>query len=128
MRFLTLGDIHPDALAAMTRHEQTCEPFEDLASEEDDAGALDSPRQALRLLTRDQRQLLTTDNGFVHTLYEEKLSFAGVIVLILDSAAGDQAAAIDRLFERYPRLTPRRLYTITGSRVKIRQLPGAGQA
>ena len=39
-----------------------------------------------------------------------------------------QATAIPRLFKRYPRLTPRRLYTVTPNRVKIRQLPGAAQA
>jgi hypothetical protein len=31
---------------------------------------------------------------------------------------------VDRLFDRYKRLSPGRLYTVTGSRVKVRQLPG----
>jgi hypothetical protein len=35
-----------------------------------------------------------------------------------------QAEAIGRFFERYPRPAPGRLYTITPSRVKVRQLPG----
>jgi hypothetical protein len=58
------------------------------------------------------------------------VQFANAIVLILDDPDDlhDQGAAITRLFERYKRLTPRRLYTVTRSRVKIRQLPGAAQA
>jgi len=35
----------------------------------------------------------------------------------------EQDDAIDRLYARYKRLTPGRMYTVTGSRVKIRQLP-----
>jgi hypothetical protein len=40
----------------------------------------------------------------------------------------EQDDAITRLFERYKRLTPGRLYTVTGSRVKIRQLPAGGRS
>jgi hypothetical protein len=35
----------------------------------------------------------------------------------------EQDDAIDRLFTRYKRLAPGRLYTVTGARVKVRQLP-----
>jgi hypothetical protein len=131
MRFLTHGDIHPDALAAMTKHEQKCEPLDSLApdSEEDDTitESPTSPQALLPLLQKKQLQLLTTDTKFIADLYEQKILFPGIIVLLLESE-GTQADAIDRLFERYPRLSPRRLYTVTGSRVKIRQLPGAAQA
>ena len=41
-----------------------------------------------------------------------------------DSALHTCVDAIDRLFARYKRLSPRRLYTVTATRVKIRQLPG----
>ncbi len=131
MRFLSHGDIQPDALAAMTKHEQKCEPLASLLSDAEEPGiveAPDSPQTLLPLLQKKQLQLLTTDTKFIADLYEQKVLFPGVIVLILEQSEGTQAEAIDRLFERYPRLTPRRLYTITGSRVKIRQLPGAGQA
>jgi len=62
----------------------------------------------------------------VRDVYEKKIQFGGVIVQILDeiTAAKAQADAIERLFERYKRLTPKRLYTVTANRVKIRQLPG----
>jgi hypothetical protein len=88
------------------------------------------------LLEIKQWQLLTTDTDLVQQVYEQKIDFPGIIVLLLESRASaddpnpiaSQPQAIDRLFERYPRLTPRRLYTVTPNRVKIRQLPGAGQA
>jgi hypothetical protein len=37
--------------------------------------------------------------------------------------AVEQDDAVDRLFTRYKRLTPERLYTVTETRVKVRQLP-----
>jgi hypothetical protein len=131
MRFLAHGEIHADALAAMTKHEQKCEPLAALSSDADEPGITESPNSPqtlLPLLQKKQLQLLTTDTKFIADLYEQKILFPGVIVLLLESTEGMQADAIDRLFERYPRLSPRRLYTVTGSRVKIRQLPGAAQA
>jgi hypothetical protein len=47
-----------------------------------------------------------------------------LVYLQLEGGDVEQDDAIDRLFDRYKRLTPGRLYTVTGSRVKIRQLPG----
>jgi hypothetical protein len=47
-----------------------------------------------------------------------------MVYLQLEGADIEQDDAIDRLFKRYKRLTPGRLYTVTGSRVKVRQLPG----
>ena len=49
-----------------------------------------------------------------------------IVYLQLEGGDVEQDDAVDRLFERYKRLTPCRLYTVTGSRVKIRQLPGKG--
>jgi hypothetical protein len=46
----------------------------------------------------------------------------GRCIVYLQSMAAP-AGAVDRLFERYPRLSTGRLYTVTASRVKIRQLP-----
>ena len=59
-------------------------------------------------------------------MFEEKIAYPGIIILLINAPdASAQSAAIDRLFERYKRLSPKRLYTITPNRVKIRQLPGA---
>ena len=46
-----------------------------------------------------------------------------VVYLQLEGGDVEQDDAVTRLFERYKRLTPGRLYTVTGTRVKIRQLP-----
>ncbi len=122
MRFYTHGKIFPEAAAALTKHEQATLPAEELQAE---AG---TPAELLPALQKRQWELLTTDAAFIRDLYEQKTLFSGVVVLLLEAENGEQqAAAIDRLFERYRRLTPRRLYTVTPSRVKIRQLPGAGQ-
>jgi hypothetical protein len=122
MRFYTHGKIYPEAAEALKKHEQATQTADDLDAKNDD------PAELLPALQKRQWELLTTDAAFIHELYEQKTLFGGVIVFLLEAENGaQQAAAIDRLFERYRRLTPRRLYTVTPSRVKIRQLPGAGQ-
>jgi hypothetical protein len=131
MRFLIHGNVNPDAQQAMLKHEQALHTMLELSEESASVtGFEDSPAELLKVLAKKQWNLLTTDTAFVHQMYEQKVEFAGVIVLLLDDPAvlHDQGPAVDRLFERYKRLTPRRLYTITASRVKIRQLPGAAQA
>ena len=128
MRFLVHGAIHPDAQSALQRHEHVCHALLELSADSDAPGELaDSPELLLPLLDKKQWNLLTTETEFVNGAYEKHVEFSGIIVLILDDpeVLHDQDKAIDRLFERYPRLTPRRLYTVTPSRVKIRQLPGA---
>jgi hypothetical protein len=131
MRFLLHGPVNPEVPAALASHGHGVQTVLDL-SEDTTApeGAADDPRTLLPLLEKKQWSLLTLDPAFVHQLYEQKVQFANAIVLILDDPDDlhDQGAAITRLFERYKRLTPRRLYTVTRSRVKIRQLPGAAQA
>jgi hypothetical protein len=127
MRFLIHGAVHSDARAALVKHEHACHELLELSGEtEFPTVAADDPVQLLPLLEKKQWNLLTTDGEFLHALYEKKPAFNGVIVYLLDDPAvlHDQDKAIDRLFERYPRLTARRMYTITASRVKIRQLPG----
>jgi len=137
MRFLLHGIIHPDTQAALTRHEQVCHLPLELSADTDAPGEiLSNPELLFPLLQIKQWQLITTDTELVQQLYEKKIDFPGIIVLLLESRTSaedanpiaSQAKGIDRLFERYPRLTPRRLYTVTPNRVKIRQLPGAGQA
>jgi hypothetical protein len=127
MRFLIHGAVHPDARAALTRHGHHSHELLELSAEtEFPTVAADDPAQLLPLLEKKQWNLATTDADFIHLLYEKKSPFNGLILFILDNpeVLHDQDKAIDRLFERYPRLTPRRLYTVTPSRVKIRQLPG----
>ena len=127
MRFFLHTPLSPQGQAALKKHEHAFHLAAELAADPQAPPATDSPAELLKLLTKKQWQLWTTDARLVHRIYEDKLEFpGGIIVLMLDDPAviGDQAAAVDRLFARYPRLTTRRLYTITASRVKIRQLPG----
>ena len=49
-----------------------------------------------------------------------------MVYLQLEGGEEEQGDAVDRLFTRYKRLTPGRLYTVTAGRVKVRQLPGEG--
>ena len=50
-------------------------------------------------------------------------TFGRVLVFLRDQPE-DHALAVMRLFERYKRLTPGRLYTVSSGRVKVDQLPG----
>jgi len=128
MQFFILGPVNPEAQAALVRHGHSVHSDLELSADTDAPASLeDSPSQLLELLSHKGWNLLTTDTAFIRLMYEQKAEFPrGVVVHLLDDPADlhDQAPAIDRLFKRYPRLTPKRLYTITPSRVKIRQLPG----
>ncbi|HLL88301.1 MAG TPA: hypothetical protein VK324_03265 [Tepidisphaeraceae bacterium] len=85
------------------------------------------PAVVLETARTGQLDLLTTEPSLA--VAAENLSGKhlnrSVVYLRLDGGDVEQDDAIDRLFTRYKRLTPNRLYTVTGSRVKIRQLPGA---
>ncbi|MCL2647029.1 MAG: hypothetical protein FWD61_08485 [Phycisphaerales bacterium] len=132
MQFFLHGGIHPDTQTALLKNKHVCHTLLEFA--EDSAASeemVNDPMRFVPLLAKKQWNLITTDADFVRQLYEHKIAFDGIIVQIVESPADDprmQITAIPRLFERYPRLTPRRLYMVTRSRVKIRQLPGAAQA
>ena len=128
MRFLIHGGVRREAVAALAAKEHVCGTLPELlAAAETPADEPSGLAELLALLERRQWNLLTTDAELVRDVYDKKAAFGGVIVLVLEAAAQDQGRAIERLLERYRRLTPGRLYTITPNRVKIRQLPGAAQ-
>jgi hypothetical protein len=75
-----------------------------------------------------QLDVLTADPALAAAPFEATGSMAAGFnrsLVFLQLAGGDveQDDAIDRLFARFKRLTPGRLYTVTGTRVKVRQLP-----
>jgi hypothetical protein len=130
MRFLIHGAVRPQNAATLARREHVCHALPELLADPDvPANAGDDPAILLACLDRKQWHLLTTDAALVRDVYEKKIDFRGVIVLVLDDpdASQDQEPPLERLFLRYKRLTPGRLYTVTANRVKIRQLPGAAQ-
>ena len=72
-----------------------------------------------------QLDVVTTDGALAEAPFLLDKPFGrSIVYLQLEGGDVEQDDAIDRLFARYKRLTPGRLYTVTGSRVKIRQLPG----
>jgi len=120
MRWLIHGTLTPAAGEALRRHGHVTRLPEEISL------APDAPAEdVLREANKNQLDLITADAAIASAPYEHHLSFGRSIVLLnVEGGDVEQDDAIDRLFERYKRLTPGRLYTVTGSRVKIRQLPG----
>ena len=84
-----------------------------------------SPAEVLEAAHAKQLDVVTNDPALANAPFETPVKF-GRLLVFLQLAGGDveQDDAIDRLFARYKRLTPGRIYTVTENRVKIRQLPG----
>ena len=120
MRWLIHGNVTPAAVEAMKRHEQKA------LSAADAQIAPDAPfEDVLRGATKAQVEVLTTDSALVDAIFESGVPFTRTLVYLqLEGGDVEQDDAIDRLFTRYKRLSPGRMYTVTGSRVKVRQLPG----
>jgi hypothetical protein len=87
-----------------------------------------NPADVLKAAHRDQAEVMTTDAALASALFdrEEAPPFnRSIVYLQLEGGEVEQDDAVTRLFARYKRLTPGRLYTVTASRVKVRQLPGS---
>jgi hypothetical protein len=80
----------------------------------------------LKTAQKSQLDIVTADPTLAEAPYQLGFDFPRAIVF-LQLAGGDveQDDAIDRLFARYKAPKPKRLYTVTENRVKVRQLPGA---
>lgn len=80
----------------------------------------------LKAAHKAQLDVMTHDAKLAEAPFAEDAPAFGRSIVYLQLEGGDveQDDAVTRLFDRYRRLTPGRLYTVTGSRVKIRQLPG----
>lgn len=120
MRWLVHGNISPAAQAALVRHEHTASTLADVELPPD-AG----PVEVLEVAHKKQLDVLTTDKDLPQAAIDHSFAFGRSIALLL-VAEGDveQDDAVDRLFERYPRMSPGQLYTVTDTRVKVRQMPG----
>jgi hypothetical protein len=122
MRFLLIGQPPPTpAIAeALTRHGHEAVTPESVGLTND------SPKeQIIKDADKAQLDILTGDPDLVEAPYQHEIWFKRTIVFLqLEGGDVEQDDAVDRLFERYKRLNPRRVYTVTGTRVKIRQLPG----
>jgi hypothetical protein len=121
MQFLLHGKLESAVGEALVRQGHRVHLMPELDGEL--PAAAGTPEELLKELARRQWCLMTSERDFIHRVYDQRISFPLCLVLLL-AAADQQATAVDRLFERYKRLTPRRLYTVTPGRVKVRQLPG----
>lgn len=120
MRWLLHGNLAPAVADALKRHEQESHSGSEvgLAPEAPPQEVFDAARKA-------QLEILTNDAGLAQAPFEQHAKFSRTLVhLNVEGGEVEQDDAVDRLFDRYKRLSPGRLYTVTGSRVKIRQLPG----
>ena len=124
MRFLVHGSSLTPAVAdALKRHEHVPTTLAEVL-----LAPTASPVEVLETARVKQFDVVTTDGKLVDYVYEADLWFNRVIVYLqLPGQDVEQDDAIDRLFARYKRLTPGRLYTVTETRVKVRQLPSKGK-
>jgi hypothetical protein len=119
MQWLLHGNMTSAVGEALRRHEHKTHELAELTL------PADAPaEEVLAGAGAKQWDLLTTDAALSSALFEQGVRFTRSIVF-LQLAGGDveQDDAVDRLFKRYKRLTPGRLYTVTENRVKVRQLP-----
>ena len=121
MRWLVHGNITAAAIEALRRHEQEPRQAQDVG-----LSANASPNEVLDAARKAQLEIVTADAALAQAPFEQPSRFARTMVF-LNVEGGDieQDDAIDRLFARYKRMSPGRLYTVTASQVKVRQLPGA---
>jgi hypothetical protein len=122
MRLLLHGRLTPAVADVLRAREDTVRQMSDVGLSADA-----SPDDVLKAAHKDQAEVLTTESNVANALFnrEDAPKFNRSIVYFqLEGGEIEQDDAVTRLFERYKRLTPGRLYTVTASRVKVRQLPG----
>jgi hypothetical protein len=119
MQWLLHGSMTPATAAALARHEHITHDISEAGLPPDAP-----PESALEAASRHQWDIITTEPALGAALFAGRAAFGRSIVLLLVGAGDvEQDDAVDRLFARYKRLSPGRLYTVTESRVKVRQLP-----
>jgi len=121
MRWLLHGNLSTAAGEALRRHGHEANTPVDVGLAENA-----EPSEVLEAAHKSQLEILTADSAMAEAPYGQTQWFERTVVLLnVEPGEVEQDDAIDRLFSRYKRLSPGRLYTVTNSRVKVRQLPGA---
>lgn len=119
MQWLLHGNLTQAAADALVRHEHKVHRVDELGADAEAA-----VRDLLKAAQTRQWDLITSDSSLINAIYDDKIWFnRSIVFLQLEGGSIEQDDAVDRLFQRYKRLTPGRLYTVTESRVKVRQLP-----
>ena len=123
MQWLVHGTLDAAVTESLKRHGHQTHALAELPAHESPR----DPRDLLKAAQTKQWDIITNDAQLVQFIYDEKIWFNRSIVFLQLAGVGggdvEQDDAIDRLFTRYKRLTPGRLYTVTETRVKVRQLP-----
>lgn len=120
LRFLLYGNFGDDTAAQFSAQGHVAVTPADL-----DLPADVGPKQVREAARKQQYELVVPDRGTLDELLSgsaRREVFGRVIVFLRDEPA-DHALAVMRLFDRYKRLTPGRLYTVSSGRVKASQLP-----
>ncbi|NNM87014.1 MAG: hypothetical protein HKL95_00675 [Phycisphaerae bacterium] len=127
MQFFLHGKFDPgvaEKLKAAGHQAHTATELARGVSGEPDAADFSDQRDLLVAIAARQWMLLTNQRDLVQQACDQRLPGPAIMVLLVSAGSpAAQSQAIDRLFARYPRLSPGRLYTITPNRVKVRQLP-----
>jgi hypothetical protein len=119
MRWVLHGTLTTAVAEALRRHGHVTQSVSELGLEPDVAAC-----DLLAAATRKQLDVMTNDAALVNAVYDQDIWFKRVVVFLqLPGGEVEQDDAVDRLFARYKRLTPGRLYTMTETRAKVRQLP-----
>lgn len=121
MRWLVIGNnLAPSVAAAVVRHGHSAvTPAE--AGMPEGGGTAD----VLAFAHQKQLDVLTDRDDLVEAAFQEGApKFVRTLVYLqLSGGEVEQDDAVDRLFARYARMSTGRLYTVTETRVKVRQLP-----
>ena len=118
MRWLVHGNLSKAVEDALVRHGHSAAASEQAQTSE----------EILEYARVQQLDVVTNHAPLVNAATSNDSRFARSLVFLqLEGGDVEQDDAIDRLFARYKRLAPGRLYTVTASRVKVRQLPSAGR-
>ena len=122
MRLLLHGKLTPAVAEALRTRGDTVRQLTDVG-----ITAESSVDDVLKAAHKDQAEILTTDAALATALFDREDAppkfNRSIVYFQLEGGDVEQDDAVTRLFERYKRLTPGRLYTVTASRVKVRQLP-----
>lgn len=119
MRWLIHGTLSPAAIEAIKRHGHSAQSIDEAFIE----GAPPED-ELLRHANQKQLDVITTDKTLVQRPFDTKEKFGrSIVYLQLEGGDVEQDDAIDRLFARYKAPKPGMLYTVTETRVKVRQLP-----
>jgi hypothetical protein len=119
VRFLLYGQLGDTVAEALAEHGHRGVAPGDLGLAEAEAARV---AQACR---EKQYELMTGSRSFLDAILPGSGNSAtfGRVIVFLQDRREDHELAIHRLFDRYKRLKSGRLYTVTGGRVKVRQLP-----